>query len=357
MNFQNNTTLKDLLDFCPELQTEQKDLQVTLQSFSAIEQPEEKCLVFINDARKFTQLLDAKIICVLAPLKLKPQRPESLANKIWLWSPNPELSAREIKNRFVLATPYQASWQGIHPTAVIAKSATVGKGTTIGPYAVVGEKCQIDDNVFIGSHVVIEAQAQVGSNTTLHPFVYIGHSCQIGKDCEIKPHAVIGSEGFGYAHNAQGEHFRIPHSGRVILHDGVHVGAGTAIDRGTLADSIIGAGTKIDNQCHLAHNTVIGQKGLITAQVVTAGSTTIGNHFICGGKTAITGHIEITDHVNVAGLSGVSNDVLQPGQYGGYPLQPLRDFLKVKASSVHVPELRKQMNRVLRKLFPEDYQS
>jgi UDP-3-O-[3-hydroxymyristoyl] glucosamine N-acyltransferase len=201
----------------------------------------------------------------------------------------------------------------------------------------------------------VENNAKIGKEATLHPHVYIGHSCEIGSFCEIMPQAVIGSEGFGYAHDEKGNHFRIPHTGKVVLEDDVHIGAGTAIDRGTIEDSVIGRGTKIDNQVHLAHNTVVGKNGLITAQCVTAGSSQIGDNFICGGKTAITGHIKVTDNVNVAGFSAISNNVKEGGQYGGYPLVPLKQHLKIKASSVHLPELRKQMNRVLRKLFPEDY--
>ncbi len=358
MLFNKELTIKDLLDFCPELISEvQGPTHTALKHFCSLENPEDQCFVFINHPKYFLETQNNKIVAVLAPLSLKEKLQTHPKEQTWIFSKNVDWVAQKIKNQFVFKTPYRPDLSGVHSTAMIDSSAKIAAGVVIAPYAVIGKNCEIGEGSFIGSHCVVEENAVIHKNVTLHPFVYIGHSCVIGNECEIKSHAIIGSEGFGYAHDHIGQHYRIPHTGRVILQDRVHVGAGTAIDRGTLTDSVIGSGTKIDNQCHLAHNTVVGKNGLLTAQLVTAGSSKIGDHFVCGGKTAITGHIEITDHVNVAGLSGISNDVLKPGQYGGYPLQPLRDFLKVKATSVHLPELRKQMNRVLRKLFPEDFQN
>ncbi len=356
MLFNKQLHIQDLLDFCPELITDVIGSQKSqIKAFTDLKNPTEQSFVFINHPQ-FLPLTDhPNIVCVLAPTFLKDRVALEPNNKTWIFSKNVDLLALKIKKEFVFNTPFRPTLQGQHPTAIIDKTSQIAKNVVIAPYAVIGRNVQIGEGSFIGAHTVIEENVVIKNNVTIHPFVYIGHSSIIGNDCEIKSHAVIGSEGFGYAHDHLGQHYRIPHTGRVILNDKVHVGAGTAIDRGTLNDSIIGEGTKIDNQCHLAHNTVVGKHGLITAQFVAAGSSTIGDHFVCGGKTAVTGHIEITDHVNVAGLSAISNDVLKPGHYGGYPLQPIKDYLKVKASSVHVPILRKQMNRVLRKLFPEDF--
>lgn len=356
MQFNRPIKVQDILHLCENLIDEiYGNREIELKNFCSLNDNSAQGFGFLNNDKQIASLENSSLDCILVPTKSKEKILKLNSNKTWIFSRNVDLVAQKIKKQFVLNTPYRAPQSGVHPTAVIDASAEVHPSATIGPFAVLGRNCVVGEGCFVGSHTVVEENTVLKNYVTLHPHVYIGHSCEIGQFCEVKPQAVIGSEGYGYAHDPFGNHYRIPHTGRVILGDDVHVGAGTAIDRGTLGDTVIGQGTKIDNQCHLAHNTVIGRNGLITAQVVTAGSTTIGNNFICGGKTAITGHIEITDNVNIAGFSGVSNSVTEPGQYGGYPLQPLKDFLKVKASSVHLPELRKNMNRVLRKLFPEDF--
>lgn len=332
------------------------DLDQKLTQFATPESAEPGSLGFVNGPKHLAAIEDSSLSCVIAPVKMKEQIQALNSKKTWLFSPNVDLAAREIKKNFFFPTPYKADFSGIHPTAIVDSSANLALDVVVGPHAVIGKNVVIGSGSFVGANAIVEENAKIGEQVTIHPLAYIGHSTEIGNACEILPQAVVGSEGYGYAHDHLGNHYRIPHTGKVILEDDVHVGAGTAIDRGTIEDTRIGKGTKIDNQVHLAHNTVIGKNGLITAQVVTAGSTTIGDNFICGGKTAITGHIKISDNVNVAGFSGISNNVKEPGQYGGYPLLPLKQHLKVKASSVHLPELRKQMNRVLRKLFPEEFQ-
>ena len=138
--------------------------------------------------------------------------------------------------------------------------------------------------------VLLKIMFDIKSHVTIHAHVYVGHSCVIGHNCEIMPQAVIGSEGFGYAHDHLGNHYRVPHTGRVVLADDVHIGALSTIDRGTINDSTIGQGTKIDNHVHLAHNSIVGKNGLITAHVVMAGSSTLGDNFMVGGNSAIAGH-------------------------------------------------------------------
>jgi UDP-3-O-[3-hydroxymyristoyl] glucosamine N-acyltransferase len=348
---------KDIITF---LQLDENSLmgndQTPIHHFVLPDSQQDNSLAFINHSKWITKVNSSSVSCVLVSQDLRDQVSELVSDKTWIFCPNVDLCAREVKNHFFLATPYVSqNWKDVHPTAHIHPSANLAEGVSVGPYAVIGANCKIGKHSHIGAHAVIEDQVEIGTSCTIHPQVYIGHSCQLGSFCEVKPHAVIGSEGFGYAHDQYGHHHRIPHSGPVILRDHVHVGAGTTIDRGTIAPTIIGEGTKIDNQCHLAHNTVIGNNGLLAGQVATAGSTTIGNNFICGGKTAINGHITITDNVSLAGMSGVTNSVLKSGAYGGYPILPFKEHLKVKTSAAHIPSLRKQVNRILRHLFPEDF--
>ncbi len=333
------------------------DLEKTVDHFANIKTATPTSLGFVNSPRSLVQAEDSPMACLLAPDKLKGKVEELGSQKTWLFSPNVELAACEVKKALVFPTPYRAEIQGIHETAIVDETAQLGIGVTVGPYAIIGKNVKLGEGTFIGAHTVIEENSDIKSHVTIHPLVYIGHSTVVGHACEIMPQATIASEGYGYAHDHHGNHYRIPHTGRVVLADDVHIGAGTAIDRGTIEDTYVGQGTKIDNQVHLAHNTVVGKNGLITAQTVTAGSSTIGDNFMCGGKTAITGHINVTDNVRVAGFSAITKDVTKGGQYGGHPLLPLQESLRVKASTTHLPELRKQMSRVLKKLFPEDFNS
>ncbi len=349
-------TAKEVFEAAGPLLTDHLgNMETLVDHFATLSTAKKTSLGFLNDEKSLPSFAASEMACILAPLKLKSKIEELGSQKTWLFSPNVDLAAREVKKAFVFPTPYRSGFEGVHSTAVVHETAEISIGVTIGPHAVINKNVKIGEGTFIGANAVIEENADIKSHVTVHPLAYIGHSTVIGHHCEIMPGAAIGTEGYGYAHDHLGNHYRIPHTGRVILEDDVHIGVGTAIDRGTIEDTRIGRGTKIDNQVHLAHNTVVGKNGLITAQTVAAGSSTLGDNFMCGGKTAIAGHINVTDNVKVAGYSAIANDVKEGGQYGGYPLVPLKQHLKVRATSVHLPEMRKQIHRILRKVFPEDF--
>ncbi len=270
-------------------------------------------------------------------------------------SPNPEWLMAEFFNDYILRTPYrnQDTEEGVHPTAIVHPTAQLGDGVTVGPNAFVGANVTLGDHCTVGANAVVETGAQVGAGSCLHPLSYIGHHCILGQNVEIQPNAVIGAEGYGYAHNRKGEHKRIPHIGIVRIGDNAQIGANCAIDRATVDETVIGEGTRLDNQCHIAHNCKIGKNCLITAQFVVAGSATIGDNFICGGKTVVAGHKTITDNVNFAAMSVAANDVKEPGRYGGYPLQPLNDYLKTTATRAHLVEMRKNINKLMKAVFKD----
>lgn len=238
----------------------------------------------------------------------------------------------------------------IHPSAVISSSAQISDTAIIGPGVVIRENCKVGDNTFIGPQCVLEPDVVIGKNSFLQALVFIGQGCQIGDECEVKPNTSIGSDGFGYATDAQGQHHRLTHYGRVILKNKVHIGAGVQIDRGTFEDSIIGEGTKIDNHCHFGHNIKMGKGNIVTGGMITAGSTTIGDFCVFGGRTTVAGHLEIASGSQFAGLSGISKSVEKKGRYGGYPLQSLQDALKTTATLAQLPKMRKQLTQLMNKL-------
>lgn len=238
----------------------------------------------------------------------------------------------------------------IHPTASVHHTALLGNNVGIGPYAVIGEHVKIGAGATIGAHTVIECYAEVGDHTLLHPQVFIGAHCSVGSHCEIHPHTTIGADGFSFAITKEGTNRKIPQIGRVIIGNHVEIGANCAIDRAALTETKIGNGTKMDNLCHIAHNVIIGENCLIAAAFSIAGSSKIGNNFMCGGVVAVADHVNVCDRVIIAGRSVITNDITQPGQYGGYPLEPLRDSLKTLATSTHLTRIRKDLARVLKHL-------
>jgi UDP-3-O-[3-hydroxymyristoyl] glucosamine N-acyltransferase len=246
-------------------------------------------------------------------------------------------------------------WGERHPTAVVHASATLGSGVILGPYCVVGADASVGDSCCIGSHVVIENGARIGAGTILHPHVFVGAGCEIGRDCEVHPHTSIGSDGFGYA-TAAGHHPRkISHLGNVRIGDEVEIGSNCAIDRATLTSTCIRSGTKLDNICHIAHNCDLGEDGFYTAGFMMAGSTTIGRRFMTGGNSVVSAHLTLADDVVLAGRSTVTSDVSEPGHYGGYPLQPLKDWMRTLASLGQLSDIRRNLNRVLRHLQLPDH--
>ncbi len=247
-----------------------------------------------------------------------------------------------------------AQWGTHHPTAVVHESATLGRDVLLGPYCVIGAQASIGDGCMIGSHSVVENRARIGARTVLHPQVFVGAGCEIGSDCEIHPHTSIGSDGFGYAVDRGGKAHKIPQLGNVRIGDRVEIGSNCAIDRATLESTHVRSGAKLDNLCHIAHNCDLGEDGLYTAGFMMAGSTTIGRRFSTGGNSVVSSHLTLADDVMLAGRSTVTNDIKEPGAYGGYPLQPLKTALKTLVLIGQLGTLKRDLRKALKRLGLEE---
>lgn len=274
--------------------------------------------------------------------------------KVILTSTNPELAMALIVKEFFAPKTLSTAGNEIHPSSIVSKTARLGKNVGVGAGAVIGDFVQVGDNTQISANCVIEENVRIGKNCQLYPLAFVARDCELGDDCVIQSHVSIGSQGFGYAHDQSGNHFHKPHLGKVILGTNVEVGAGTQIDRGTVEDTIIGDGTKIDNLCHFGHNAVIGKNCLITAGFISAGSVKIGDNFVCGGRTTIAGHLEVGSNITIAAHSTVGGTTLEAGAYGGYPLVPLATHKKNQASTAFIAEMRKDISRLMKKVFPEE---
>ena len=243
---------------------------------------------------------------------------------------------------------------GVHETAQIHPSVILPKAISIGPYVVIDEGVHLAEGVVIGAGSIINAFVSIGAGSELKPRVVVYHRVQIGERCLIHSGAVIGSDGFGLA-NENGFWLKIPQLGTVELHDDVEIGANTTIDRGAIENTIIGRGVKIDNQVQIAHNVIVGEGTAMAAQVGIAGSSKIGAHCLLAGKVGINGHITLADRVIVTAMSGVSNNIDEPGMYSAsLPAKPISEWSKTLARINRLDKLMIKVKEIAIKLRGQD---
>ena len=208
--------------------------------------------------------------------------------------------------------------------AVLGAGCAIAPGAVIGAKAVIGEGTVIGANAVIGPGVVIGNECRIGANTTLS-------FCLIGNGVIIHPGVQIGQDGFGFVATSTG-HKKVPQLGRVIIHDDVEIGANTTVDRGTAGDTVIGAGTKIDNLVQIAHNVEIGARCIIIALAGLAGSCRIGDGVVIGGQVGVADHVEIGEGTQIGAQSGVMRNI-GPGEVLlGSPTRPIRQFWREVAA-------------------------
>jgi UDP-3-O-[3-hydroxymyristoyl] glucosamine N-acyltransferase len=231
-----------------------------------------------------------------------------------------------------------------HSSAVIDPSADLADDVDVGAHAVIGAQVSVDAGSKIGPGCVLSEHAQLGKHCLLHANAVVSRSCILKDGVTIQPGAVVGADGFGYAWDGQ-QHLKIPQIGRVVLEEGVEVGANTCIDRGAIGDTVIERGVKLDNQIQIAHNVRVGAFTVMASQVGISGSTDIGSGCQFGGQAGVAGHLNIGDGCKLAGQTGVLGDLEAGGVYGGSPALPYQLWLKVSALTKKMPELWKSRNR------------
>jgi UDP-3-O-[3-hydroxymyristoyl] glucosamine N-acyltransferase len=242
--------------------------------------------------------------------------------------------------------PETAPTPGVAATARIGKGATLGERVSIGEYAVIGAGAKVGADAVIGAHSVVGETARVGSSSRLWPGVTIYPGATVGDRVVIHSGARIGCDGFGYVFR-EGAHTKIPHVGRCIIGDDVEIGANSTIDRGSIDDTVVGRGTKIDNLVHIAHNVRIGEKCLIMAQVGIAGSVTVGDGAILAGQAGISGHLDIGAGARLAAQAGVFGDVPAGETWSGYPARPHRDSLRASAALFKLAGMIRRLEKLL----------
>lgn len=235
--------------------------------------------------------------------------------------------------------PKGRSWR-----ASVSLWSRIGKGTYIGPFAVIERGARIGKNVRIYPQVYIGRNVEVGDNTILYPGVRIYHDCKVGKNCILHAGVVVGSDGFGFAPDENKVYKKIPQLGNVIIEDDVEIGANTTIDRATMDSTIIRKGTKLDNLIQIAHNVEIGENTVIAAQSGVAGSTKIGSRCVIAAQVGIVGHLKICDDIIIGAQSGVTKDITTPNSmYLGSPAYEASESRKIYVVTRRLPELRQQV--------------
>lgn len=244
--------------------------------------------------------------------------------------------------------PEEPRVPGVAATARIGMNAVLGERVKIGEYAVIGSGARVADGVTIGAHCVIGDNASIGDRATLWPGVTIYPGATLGARTIVHSGARIGCDGFGYVFR-DGAHQKIPHVGRCIIGDDVEIGANSTIDRGSIDDTVVGNGTKIDNLVHVAHNVRIGEKCLLMAQVGIAGSATVGDGVILAGQAGIGGHLSIGAGARIAAQAGVFGDIPAGETWSGYPARPHKESLRASAALFKLAGMMRRLEKLLEK--------
>jgi UDP-3-O-[3-hydroxymyristoyl] glucosamine N-acyltransferase len=317
------------------------DAAAELRGVAAPERAGAHDLIYVETAKHAERAGASAALCVIAPEGVV------LAGKTVLRSGAAKVGFAKAAALLMERAPIAA---GIHATAIVAPLARLGEGVGIGPYAVIGEDAHVGAGTQIGAHCVIGAGAWVGENCRIHPRVTFYGGVRIGNRVEIHAGAVIGADGFGYAFGA-GRYWKFPQAGIVEIGDDVEIGANTTIDRGSLDDTRIAEGVKLDNLVHVGHNVRIGAHSVIAAQTGISGSSVLGHHVVCGGQVGIADHCELQDGAIAGAQAGIpTGKTIRAGlTVWGTPAREIGRFKEIYGWYARLPELAERLKELERK--------
>jgi UDP-3-O-[3-hydroxymyristoyl] glucosamine N-acyltransferase len=239
----------------------------------------------------------------------------------------------------------------IHPTAIVAQSASVQRSASVGAWVEIGERTLIGKGTQVHAGAVIGADVSVGSDCVIHPNAVLYDGVTLGERVILHAGAIIGADGFGYVPDEHNFRHKFPQIGTVFIGDDVEIGAGTCIDRGALGETRIGRGTKIDNLVQIAHNVLIGQRVVIAAQTGISGSTVIEDDAIIGGQVGMGDHARVESGAIIGSKAGIlPGKIVRAGVWWGIPVQPLNEYKRLNAHMNRLPEMREELKELRRQL-------
>lgn len=316
----------------------------TVQTFAKIEEGMEGAISFLANPKYEPYLYSTASSVVLVNNDFSPSHP---VKATLIRVPN---AYEAIARLLSFYESQMAKRKGIHPTAVIEESASVGEDCYIGPYVYIGEGVTVGRGTQIYAHSVVEKGASVGDDCLIYPNVSIYHECVIGSRVILHSGCVIGADGFGFAPGAEG-YEKIPQIGRVEIEDDVEIGANTCVDRSTMGATRIHRGVKLDNLVQVAHNCEVGSHTVMSAQVGVAGSTKIGEWCMFGGQVGIAGHALIGDRTLSGAQAGIAGSIRKGHvTVQGSPAIDAKVFARASAVFKNLPEMYREFYRMKEEL-------
>jgi UDP-3-O-[3-hydroxymyristoyl] glucosamine N-acyltransferase len=314
------------------------DPTVTVSNFSKIEEGKPGTLTFLANPKYTDYIYTTQASIVLVNNGFIPEK-EIQATLIQVHN-----SYSALASLLSLAESLQPKKSGVSSSAVVDERVVLGENPYIGAFTVIEPGVRIGGNAQIYPQVYIGDNVRIGNNVKIYPGVRIYKDCEIGNNCVIHSGAVIGSDGFGFAPDANGVFSKIPQLGNVVIEDDVEIGANTTIDRATMGSTIIKKGAKLDNLIQIAHNVEVGENTVMAAMVAIAGSSKIGKRCMFGGQSGVVGHLSIADGSMFAARTGVSNNIKEPNQaFHNYPHMKSSDFKRSHVCFKQLPDMRNKL--------------
>jgi UDP-3-O-[3-hydroxymyristoyl] glucosamine N-acyltransferase len=311
--------------------------QLEITGVAGIEEAKAGELTFLVNRKYRPALETTAASAILVGKDAGPMRMAALR------SANPYLDFARAIELFHLAQQYVP---GVHPTAVVAKSATIAAGAHIGPYCFVDEDVRIGRNAVLHSFVAVYRGAQIGDDFFAHAHACVRENCRIGNSVTLQNGVVVGSDGFGFARQENGHWYKMRQAGITVVEDDAEIQAHSAIDRATIGETRVGRGTKIDNLVQVGHACKVGEDTLLCGQVGLAGTTRVGSRCILAGQVGAAGHLTIGDDATLTAQSGVPTDVPAGKVYSGYPAMENLAWRKSVAVFNRLPELQKELREL-----------
>jgi UDP-3-O-[3-hydroxymyristoyl] glucosamine N-acyltransferase len=314
--------------------------ETEIHGAAGIEHAEPGQITFLANRRYFPLLKTTRASAVLLDDRIALDRGVNAPPLAALRTPNPYLAFAHAIELFYKAPHYAP---GVHPTAIIAKTARMGEGAHIGPYCFIDENAEIGRNAVLHSFVTIYQGAKIGDNFFAHAHAVVREFCQVGHRVILQNGAIIGGDGLGFAKQKDGTWYKMQQSGPAVLEDDVEVQANACVDRATVGETRIGRGSKLDDLVLVGHASRVGANTMLCGQVGLAGSTKIGEGCILAGQVGTAGHLSVGDGAVVTAKSGIPNDVPARSLYSGYPAVENRQWLKTTAALNRLPDLQRRV--------------